>query len=500
MTGFNFKRGDAVVVFLLASLYGCGGGGSTSTSPAGQSSLPPGPTASPTPPPATEEVLFVRDTAPAGGDGSLAAPFVTLDQAFAIANPGETVFVFRGSGSTLTVSLALPAQVRLIGEGAGLVTLQNSIPAGGFPRVQGPLQMGGGNLIRGLQCESSGGSAVVGQSIVGATLEQNRFTNIAIDAVQLTAVTGNVSIEDNEFLDDGSQDPREAVRVENGQSQSLNLSLRSNIFSTPDLNFAFDNGLRWIARDNAILNLVAEDNVLTVQGGGVALQLTNSAQVQAAVRRNRFDDCPLEGVSILAGTDDNHRVVSTVAIADNVFNDNLGAGILLLAQGTDQSLHNWTVTGNQVRTLGSLGMTLVRRGASTIDATLRTNQVQGASQVGIQVTSGSASGGFSVPLLGSLRLVLDANQVTTTGGSAFAMSLVSSAQRLLFTGNSCNAPITILSRSSSSCLAAQNNQVGGAFGVTVENGFSLNYDNRGQSTPMVTFSGGGAVTLGPCDI
>jgi len=500
MSHLPFGRSQTVVALLLASLYGCGGGGSSSAAPPGPGGFPPPlPTTSPTPPP-VEEVLFVRDNAPAGGDGSLAAPFISLDQAFAVANAGETVFVFRGSGAALTGSLTIPAQVRLIGEGSGLVTQQDSIPAGGFPRIEGPLQLGGGNLIRGFQCESSGGSAVTGQSIVGATLEQNRFTNIALDAIQLNAVTGNVVIQDNEFLDDGSQDPREGVRVENFQSQSLSLTFRSNTFSTPDRNMAFDNGLRWLARDSANLTLVAEDNVVAVQGGGLALQLTDSAQVLAGVRRNRLEDCQLEGVSILAGTDDSHRVVSAVAVVDNVFNDNLGSGILLLGQGTDQSLHTWSITGNQIATLGNLGMTLVRRGASSVDATLGNNQVQGASQVGIQVTSGSASGGFGVPLAGSLRLVFDSNQVTTTGGSAFALSLVSNTQRLLFSGNSANAPITVLSRSQSSCLAAQDNQVGGAFGVTVENGFSLTYDNRGQTTPAVTFGGGGTVTLGPCDI
>lgn len=56
----------------------------------------------------------------------------------------------------------------------------------------------------------------------------------------------------------------------------------------------------------------------------------------------------------------------------------------------------------------------------------------------------------------------------------------------------------MLARATNACAGAGGNNLGGAFTVNVENGFSLVFDDRGQTTPAVTFPGGGAMTAGAC--
>ncbi|MCA9797162.1 MAG: hypothetical protein KC910_35370, partial [Candidatus Eremiobacteraeota bacterium] len=65
--------------------------------------------------------------------------------------------------------------------------------------------------------------------------------------------------------------------------------------------------------------------------------------------------------------------------------------------------------------------------------------------------------------------------------------------------NTTASGVTVLARATNACFGAGTNAVAGALAVTVENGFNLTFDDRGQTTPTVTFPGAGAVTAGPCN-
>lgn len=89
------------------------------------------------PPPRTPaRVWYVDNTAPEGGDGSLVAPFTSLRRAERAADVGDTLYVFRGDGTSrgLDEGVRLRPYQRLVGSGVALeVPGQEALPAGEPP-------------------------------------------------------------------------------------------------------------------------------------------------------------------------------------------------------------------------------------------------------------------------------------------------------------------------------------------------------------------------------
>ncbi|MCA9793548.1 MAG: hypothetical protein KC910_17175, partial [Candidatus Eremiobacteraeota bacterium] len=101
----------AIAVGLLALMLACNSGGGGSSNSGGSTA---GGVAAPLP--NLTNVVFFRDNAAPGGDGSLAAPFNSLVAALT-AGAGKTVFVFAGSGNPIPFAGAFPANTTVIGEG-----------------------------------------------------------------------------------------------------------------------------------------------------------------------------------------------------------------------------------------------------------------------------------------------------------------------------------------------------------------------------------------------
>ena len=84
------------------------------------------------------------DNSGSNGDGTQNSPFNNLQDALNAAQPGDTIYVASGDGTNTGVpgGFTLPAGVKLIGEGTGLVLAQTVEPAGAAyrprrPRLQG---------------------------------------------------------------------------------------------------------------------------------------------------------------------------------------------------------------------------------------------------------------------------------------------------------------------------------------------------------------------------
>ena len=104
--------------------------------------------------------FFVDNTAAPGGSGRQAEPYDNLNDALTdpALQAGDTIFVFRGDGTSLGQSGAftLPQGVKLIGEGEGLL-LQTIVPQGQQPVLEGPVTLMGQNEVAGFLINNSGG-------------------------------------------------------------------------------------------------------------------------------------------------------------------------------------------------------------------------------------------------------------------------------------------------------------------------------------------------------
>lgn len=483
-------RSHLLISTLLAASLACtgcaGSGGSTPASNTAEVQAAPIPV-----PVSPAGVVFFRDNAAAGGNGSLSTPFNNLASAVAAVQPGQTLFVLAGSGAPIIWNASMPANISLLGQGVGLGA---DVPVGAFPRLQGQVTLGTNTTVRGLQFENPSGDALIGSS--GLVCDSNRFSNLSGDGLQLLNQTGLVRVTNNQFNDDANTNPRQAVLVQLNQTQTLDLTFDNNSFTTPDRTASFDSGLTVQAQDTAQLTLTTRLNRIETQGSGLSLNLLGGSKVTANLSQNTFVQNPLDAISALIGGSSTDTVASNMTISQNTFTQPQGTAALLRARGSGQQ--DWTVSQNTVDSAGNFGLTLVRNDTAKIRGLISDNQFNNALQAAIQVTTGDATGGFSVPLRGEERLTIRDNRITGTGLASMAFSMISQTQAVLLTGNICSGRIDVLSRSAAGCFGAGANTAIGAIAVTVENGFALTYDDRGQTNPAVTFPGGGTVTPGPC--
>ena len=479
-----------LTALLAASLAcaGCAGGGGGDSAPASTA----GSQAAPIPVPVSPAgVVFFRDTAAAGGNGSLSTPFNNLASAVAAVQPGQTLFVLAGSGAPIVWNAALPGNISLLGQGVGLGA---DVPVGAFPRLQGQITLGTNTTVRGLQFENPAGDALIGSS--GLVCDSNRFSNLSGHGLQLLSQAGLVRVTNNQFNDDTSTNPQQAVLVQLNQAQTLDLTFDNNSFTSPDRTASFDSGLTVQAQDTAQLTLTARLNRIETQGSGLSLSLLGGSKITANLSQNSFVQNPLDAISALIGASSTDTVTSNITITQNTFTQPQGTAALLRARGSGQQ--DWTVSQNTVDSAGNFALTVVRNDTAKIRGLISDNQFNNALQAAIQVTTGDATGGFSVPLRGEERLTIRDNRITGTGLASMAFSMISQTQAVLLTGNTCSGRIDVLTRSAAGCFGAGANTAVGAIAVTVENGFALAYDDRGQTNPAVTFAGGGNVTPGPC--
>ena len=146
-------------------------------------------------------IWFVNSAAAPGGDGRLTTPFNTLTGAGSFntsANaPGDNIFLYGGS---YTGGLTLKNNQKLIGHGAtaSLSTITGLTPPTGslaLPATGGTrptvsaavnnITLGSGNLIRGLNLNNTGGTALLGASVGSLAVSDASVTNTTGTAINL---------------------------------------------------------------------------------------------------------------------------------------------------------------------------------------------------------------------------------------------------------------------------------------------------------------------------
>lgn len=156
-------------------------------------------------------VWYVDNTAPAGGDGTAAAPFDTLAEAETASGADDTVFVYVGDGTSsgLGTGFRMDPRERLLGEAAGLTVSGVALVApepGARPLLTASgadvIALDDANVVRGLQIDPAGGGGVAGAAgdTGGGTLADLRIIDTGVagtgPALGLTDTTGTYAVSD----------------------------------------------------------------------------------------------------------------------------------------------------------------------------------------------------------------------------------------------------------------------------------------------------------------
>lgn len=133
-------------------------------------------------------VWYVKNNG-AAGNGQSQSPFSTLASAVAASTISDTIFVYRGSGTT--ANLATPSTLktgqRLIGEGAALVVKgQQLVAAGGFPLLGNTVSLASGVSIAGLDISAGAAHGLVGTSVSSVSVTIRDLTTTTGTAVSIT--------------------------------------------------------------------------------------------------------------------------------------------------------------------------------------------------------------------------------------------------------------------------------------------------------------------------
>ncbi len=251
--------------------------------------------------PVGQSIWFVDNTAPEGGNGSMAHPFNRLKLAEAVASPGHTLFIYRGDGSTtgLDEGVVLKSRQRLFGESVGLTVGDEIIvPPGGPPTMTNLLpngrgiELGDNNMVAGITVHEAFDSGIFGENILSGTIESVTVTNSLESGIELVQCSGlfelgGVSLADasraNLLVSGGDVDLRIGnslpCSIENSNAPGSALVVQAthtgNLEFRPNttIHSTIGDGLQFSNADGSYLF----DGSITLSGGDAGIDILNNS-------------------------------------------------------------------------------------------------------------------------------------------------------------------------------------------------------------------------------
>ncbi|MFA5506106.1 MAG: right-handed parallel beta-helix repeat-containing protein [Vulcanimicrobiota bacterium] len=336
---------------------------------------------------------FVDNQAAPGGDGSQASPFNTLAAAIAAAQPGDTIFVAFGDGTStgLSGAINLPAGVDLIGEGAGLVA-QSIVPVGSRPTITGPVNCGGDNTISGFNIDGSATYGILIKEVADVRVVDNVFGGNAEEHIVGDEASGTVEILSNVFEAAPTDTDIDYIYLENGD---LNNTVTFNVNDNTFLN------LTSVEHDDLVEFDISDGNNVSIQCKGnrsegtspgmfeygFYLQSDYGAKVTVDISDNRLINH--DGFAIGLYCDEDSTLGGSVV--GNVVDG--GTGIVLYVNDD-----TFTVDGNEISN-AQYGLDLYLRGGKFL---VQNNTVSNADSDGIYLAGGTDMVGSAVAIMNNV--------------------------------------------------------------------------------------------------
>jgi len=150
----------------------------------------------------SERVWYVNAAAGVTQTGRSTEPFASLSQAQSASFVNDYIHVAQGSYST---GIVLKSGQRLIGSGVALVVGPYSLaPATVRPTINGLITLASGNLVTGLNVNTTaGGQGIVGTSVTGGTITQVGVTG-GFEALTLLTTAGTFNLTDITLAPNGA--------------------------------------------------------------------------------------------------------------------------------------------------------------------------------------------------------------------------------------------------------------------------------------------------------
>ncbi|WP_407539208.1 hypothetical protein Q0M94_13670 [Deinococcus radiomollis] len=391
--------------------------------------------------PVTGRIWYAKNDAPAGGDGRSDTPFQSLASAAAASSAGDTLYVYRGDGTSANqaAGLALKTNQRLIGSGValtlGAATLRPA-DASGAPTAGG-VTLASNNEVSGLGIVASGTgisgsnfgtltSSAVSVSATGGpaldlnggaftgTLNSVSSTGSSAAGLNLTNLTGNLTIGGGSIsgaagsafnVSGGSVIVTDKGTVTQGNNAAL-LSVSGKhsgtLTFTGALSATNGSGLQFDDADGSY-NFNAASSSLTLNGGNAGLSIVNGSS-------GTFDLASSAGSASITNP-------SGAAITVTGSNPNLKyGGPITKTNGSGGVI----VTGNTGGTVTFSGASKqISSTGSSVPVNLTNNTGTTINFTGGGLVLSSASGnGFNASGGGTLSVSGSGNTVTSAGGVA----------------------------------------------------------------------------------
>ena len=330
-------------------------------------------------------VWFINNAVGGPGDGRFTSPFSSVANFNSLAadDPGDYIFVYQGSGAYAGSFTLLNNQL-LIGHGVSLTISPNlSIAAGSRPTISN-VALGSGNTMRGLNINTSSGTAISGASVgtliinnisvtnsggAGVSLGSGAVTatfdsissNGGVNGVTLTAVTGSFVMNGGTIQNATNN----GVDISSSSGTLTGFSLQNSTISNN-----FSTGLRANIQGTGVIGKIdIGANTFSGNNIGVDLATNDTANVKYDVHNNTMN-----------GT----RTQVNIAANDPVHNNVVGPTM-------EGHIRNNAITTSPT---GStyIAMWVVADGDGTITTNIASNNIANFGDSGIDVESRGGTG------------------------------------------------------------------------------------------------------------
>ena len=149
---------------------------------------------------AVQNIIYVDNTAAGGGDGSLSSPYNTLGDALTASVAGDTIYVFKGDGTSTGLTGEYTLKNNMILWGSGYDGGYNGVPVLGYPMIDAnnvgsAIILADNNTVMGLKIQNAAvgvdNGAIFSQDVVGASIHHNIITgNSSYGAVNIWFTAG----------------------------------------------------------------------------------------------------------------------------------------------------------------------------------------------------------------------------------------------------------------------------------------------------------------------
>ena len=441
----------------------------------------------------SKRVRFVKNDAPAGGNGTLTSPFNNLIDAHAAGKSGDVIYLFEGDGTTsgYDTGITLKNGQKLMGEGVDFdVNGGVLIPAGSFPNMSSAgglatIRIGDNNTIAGIRVSSAFNSAIYGITKNNLTIRSSRITGATGHGVTLINVRGLIEIKDSSISGNGSH----GLTVTNFDTKAVVLNIFQSSFNNNGSNGIFTN-----TNSNTKITSDLVNNSLDSNGGiGIRQTAFDGKKSSWSIKGNSFESSVDDSIRLTA---QGNTKPTILAEANTFKNSNMDSIEISVEDTTISSL---VVKNNDIDDSNFDGIDINLSDSAQADMEVAGNQVCCSQDKGIEFNAANSS---------DASILIDDNHVNLGNNVGLTFKALNSAKVVAWiTGNSLvdnnqssgtYGLVASTSNSSQLCLKLDGNASDTDFNLTAAGATSFDLE-IGTNTGTVNQTGPIAIVpLGSC--